>query len=342
MRSAGSSKVEPTDFVPRRWLRNPHLQTIAGKFIRRHTTLPPAEERLFQVEDGAQVLCHCHWQAQRRSVPTVLIVHGLEGSSTSEYVLGTAHQAWRAGMNAIRMNVRNCGGTEQLCPTLYHSGMSQDVGVVARTLLAEERLPRLALVGFSMGGNQVLKLAGEWGREAPPELRAVVAISPATDLAPSAAALHQGRNRIYEWYFLLGLKRRLRCKAVLFPAIYDAKRLRGVWTLRQFDDRITAPYCGFSDANDYYDRASASHVVERIAVPTLILHALDDPFIRMLPDTRSRLLANRYIRLVETRHGGHCAFISRDPSDRQWAERRAIEFIAESADAVPMNSRSGG
>ncbi len=324
MRSDELSKAE---FIPRRGLRNPHLQTIVGKFLRRRTGLPPAEQRLFEVGEGAQVLCHCHWQPDRRNALTAIIVHGLEGSSASEYVLGTAGRGWRAGMNVLRMNVRNCGGTERLCRTLYHSGMSEDVGAVVRALIVEG-LPRIALVGFSMGGNQVLKLAGEWGHEAPPQVRAVTAVSPATDLGPSAAALHRGGNRVYEWYFLRGLKRRLRCKAMLFPAMYDATRLRGVWTLRQFDNHITAPYCGFRDADDYYDRASASHVVDRIAVPTLILHALDDPFIRMLPKTRARLLANPCVTLVETRHGGHCAFIARrDHDDGMWAERQVVEFM---------------
>lgn len=325
-----SEELGKADFLPRRGLRNPHVQTIVGKFVHRRVSLPAPEERLFKVEAG-HVLCHCHWQAERGRAPTLVIVHGLEGSSVSEYVLGTADKAWRAGMNVVRMNVRNCGGTERLCSTLYHSGMSQDVGEVVRALITEDRLERIALLGFSMGGNQVLKLMGEWGTDAPREVRAVAAISPATDLAPSAAALHAGGNRIYEFYFLRGLKRRLRLKAALFPDIFDATRVRGIWTLRQFDNRVTAPYCGFRDADDYYDRASASHVVQNIAVPTLILHSLDDPFIRMLPETRAKLLANPCIALIETRHGGHCAFIGRanhaEGDDGHWAERRVVEFM---------------
>jgi predicted alpha/beta-fold hydrolase len=142
------------------------------------------------VEEGVQVLCHCHWHSDRRRTLSVLIVHGLEGSSESHYVLGTAQKALAAGMNVVRMNIRNCGGTERLGPTLYHSGLSTDVGAVARALISQESLPRLALVGFSMGGNLVLKLAGEWGREAPEQLQAVAAVSPAIDLAASADALH--------------------------------------------------------------------------------------------------------------------------------------------------------
>src|SRR5690242_16080787 len=188
------STVPSAPFRPRRGLRGPHRQTLASQVLQRRIHLPPAEERLFQVEPEVQVLCRCHWQQPRRLALTLLIVHGLEGSSESQYVLGSTAKALAAGMNVVRMNMRNCGGTEALGPTLYHSGLSADVGFIARALLAEENLPRLALLGFSMGGNLVLKLAGEWGREAPPQLRAVCAISPAVDLAPSAAALHRPGN----------------------------------------------------------------------------------------------------------------------------------------------------
>src|SRR5581483_9510807 len=153
---------------------------------------------------------------------TVVIVHGLEGSSESAYVIGTANKAWDAGMNVVRMNIRNCGGTERLCPTLYHSGLSADVGEVARTVIATEHLESIALVGFSMGGNQVLKLAGEWGADAPPQLRAVAAVSPGVDLGASADAIHRWTNRIYEWNFLWNLKRSVRRKALAFPGKFDS------------------------------------------------------------------------------------------------------------------------
>jgi predicted alpha/beta-fold hydrolase len=317
-------------FRPRRGLRGPHRQTLASQFLPRRLRLPQAEERRFAVEPEVQVLCRCHWQAERRQALTLLIVHGLEGSSESQYVLGTAAKALAAGMNVVRMNVRNCGGTEGLGPTLYHSGLCADVGCVARSLLAQEGLPRLALVGFSMGGNLVLKMAGEWGSEAPPQLRAVCAVSPAVDLAPSAAALHRPGNWIYEQYFLWNLRRRLRRKARLYPGRYDLARLRRIWTLRQFDDRITAHYCGFGGADDYYSQASASSLLYRIAVPALLLHSADDPFIHILPETRARIAANPHLRYLETRHGGHCAFLA-DPDgyDGRWAERTAIDFLAQ-------------
>jgi predicted alpha/beta-fold hydrolase len=230
----------------------------------------------------------------------------------------------------VRMNQRNCGGTEDLSPTLYHSGRSADVAAVARNLVVNDQIGRLGLVGFSMGGNLVLKLAGEWGREGPAQFRAVVAVCPAVDLAASADALHDGPNRIYEQYFLLQLRRRLRTKARLFPKDFDVSRLRGVNTLREFDDKVTAFYCGFEGASDYYARSAAANVVDRIAMPTLILHAANDPFIRILPETRKKIRANPKITYLETEDGGHCSFLAdRDGYDGYWAERQVVEFLRQ-------------
>lgn len=315
-------------FHPRRPFGSGHAQTIAGNFLPRRNQLPPPEERLFQVEPEVQVLCHCHWQAERKTAMTLVIVHGLEGSSDSQYVIGTGSKAWIAGMNVVRMNMRNCGDTEHLGPTLYNSSMSGDIGAIAQTLISEDGLQKLAFIGYSMGGNLVLKLLGEWGTQAPPQVKAGVGVSPAMDLAPSADALHDRANRVYEWKFLLGLRRRILRKAALYPDRYDVSHLRGMRSMRDFDNQITARYSGFLDAQDYYTRAAAARVVDRIAVPTLVLHALDDPFIRVLPETREKLLHNSHITYVETRHGGHCAFLAAaNGYDGRWAERQAIGFI---------------
>ena len=224
---------------------------------------------MVEVAPGVQVLCHCHWQAERTRSLTVIVVHGLEGSSDSQYMLGVTEKAMAAGMNVIRYNQRNCGGTEAQAAVLYHSGLSNDVGAVARAMTAQDGISRFALVGFSMGGNLVLKLAGEWGRQAPPEFRAVAACCPALDLAASADALHEPSNRIYEKYFLWALRRRMARKAKLFPGQFDVGRMDGMRSLRDFDDRVTAYYCGFKGVADYYDRASAAHVVGQISVPAL-------------------------------------------------------------------------
>jgi hypothetical protein len=279
--------------------------------------------------DGSRVLCHCHWQAEpeRASRLTVVLVHGLEGSSDSRYIQGIASRAFDAGFNAIRMNMRNCGGTDNMTPTLYHSGLSGDVGEVVRHYARLYSLQRVALVGYSMGGNLVLKLAGEWGCQAP--LCAVAAVCPAIDLAVGADALHEPLNRAYEWKFLRGLKARYARKRELFPTNYvPAAEIGAVRSIREFDHKIVSRYSGFRDADDYYYRAASARVVDRIAVPTFILQALDDPFIRLLPETRARLLANPHITFVETPHGGHCAYLSRDPgNDIHWAEATVIRFL---------------
>jgi predicted alpha/beta-fold hydrolase len=327
--------------MPRRWLRGGHVQTVASFLIQRHFHLPVPDERLIEVEPGIQVLCHCHWQADRARALTIIVVHGLEGSSDSQYMLGVTEKALAAGMNVIRYNQRNCGGTDALAPVLYHSGLSNDVAAVAREVIARDGVSRLALVGFSMGGNIVLKLAGEWGAQAPPQFRAVAVCCPAIDLATSADALHEPSNRIYETYFLWQLRRRLTQKARLFPGHFDTSRLRGIHSLREFDDKVTAYYCGFTGVDDYYDRASAVHVVERIAVPALVLHAANDPFVHITAETRRKILSNKNITLVETEDGGHCAFVGvpvksgagvgnsgdgRD-DDGYWAEREIVNFL---------------
>ncbi len=310
------------------------MQTIASFLIPRRFHLPAPDERLIEVEPGIQVLCHCHWQADRVRALTIIIVHGLEGSSDSQYVRGVTEKALAAGMNVIRYNQRNCGGTDALAPVLYHSGLSKDVAAVAREVIARDGVSRLALVGFSMGGNIVLKLAGEWGSQAPPQFRAVAACCPAIDLAASADALHEPANRIYETYFLWALHRRMLQKARLFPSHFDVKRLRGIRSLREFDDKVTAYYCGFTGVDDYYDRASAAHVVEQIAVPALILHAANDPFVHITAETRRKISSNRNITFVEAPDGGHCAFVGapvRSPDGRHddgyWAEHEIVNFL---------------
>lgn len=317
-------------FVPCRGLRNPHLQTIVANYFPRPAFRLPSVAEAVEVDpaDGSRVLCHCHWQPEpvRADRLTVILVHGLEGSSDSRYVQAIAARSFAAGCNAVRMNMRNCGGTETLTPTLYHSGLSGDVGAVLAHYAARFGLQHIALAGYSMGGNLVLKLAGEWGSR--PPLVAVAAVCPAIDLAPGADALHEPANRLYEWNFLRGLMARFRRKARLFPSIYSLSGIGPIRSIREFDDKILSRYWGFQGADDYYDRAAAARVVHRIAVPTLILHAQDDPFIRLLPETRARLLSNPHIAFVETRHGGHCAFLSREPGNQiHWAEAAVMRFL---------------
>ncbi len=332
-------------FEPRRGLSNGHLQTIVGNYLPRPPFLCNSVAETVEVDpaDGSRVVCYCDWQPQpeRTSRLTVILVHGLEGSSESQYIKGIASRAWTAGCNVVRMNMRNCGGTDELTPTLYHSGLSGDVGAVIRHYAGQFGLERVALVGYSMGGNLVLKLAGEWGSNAP--LCAVATVCPAIDLAAGSNALHEPANRLYEWHFLRRLMQRYRRKAALFPQIYGTGEVGPIRSLRQFDNVIVARYCGFRDADDYYYRAASARVVDKIVVPTLIIRAEDDPFVRLTPETRASLIENPNILLVETRHGGHCAYLSRDRGDDiHWAEVNVVRYLMQYSRSAKLAGESNG
>jgi uncharacterized protein len=318
------------EFVPHKRLRNPHLMTIAAAFWRRKfPRLPESDSRFFQLEWGTQARGECHWQEHRQMHPSLVLLHGLEGSSESAYMFGTAEKAFVLGFNVIRLNQRNCGGTEKLTPTLYHSGLSGDIGAVLLELIRNDGLPEIFAAGFSMGGNLVLKMAGEFRDSAPAELRAIAAIAPALDLAACADALAQPRNFFYNRHFVKSLKKHMRYKSSLYPDLFplELSAFRRIRTVRDFDDVVTARFCGFQDAADYYKRSSASNLLSAIRRPTLILTAQDDPFVPFRPFQNSAIQENPHITLIAPPHGGHCAFISDDSGgDRFWAETRIVEF----------------
>jgi hypothetical protein len=258
-----------------------------------------------------------------------VLVHGLEGSSESGYMLGLAERAFVAGWNAIRLNQRNCGGTESLTPTLYNSGLSGDFRSVLAELIEKNFLPEIFFAGYSMGGNLVLKMAGEFAENAPRQLRAVAGVCPCVELGVCADALGLPQNFIYQEHFVRNLKKRMRRKAQLFTGKYDLGPMKGVRTLREFDDVITAKYCGFLDATDYYAQSSALRVVADIRVPALIVTAQDDPFVPFASFSNPALVNNPKIQFIAPSHGGHCAFISRYAGvERFWAENCIMEFFA--------------
>lgn len=317
-------------FTPQRFLHNPHAMTVAAVFWpRNHKHLPHPVPRLFEVEPGTQILAKCHWQPEPLSAPALVIVHGLEGDSESDYLLGIGDRAFAAGFNVLRMNQRNCGGTEKLTPTLYNSGLSNDYRAVLTELIECDGISEIFFAGYSMGGNLVLKMAGESGNHPPPQLRGIVAVGPSLDLARCVDACALPRNRLYEKHFVRSLKRRMRRKSLLYPGQFELEGLDGVRTLREFDDKITAPNCGYLNAVDYYDRASAMRVVDRIRVPTLIIASKDDPLVPYRSFEEPAIKGNPHIRVIIADHGGHCSFISNDPAERHWAEARVVEFCTE-------------
>ena len=307
-----------------------HTQTLyAWARGRRLPDLPQPEARYFDVAPEARVLAHCHWQAARQHHPMLVLLHGLEGSSSAHYMRGIADKAWAAGFNVVRLNQRNCGGTEHLSRGLYHSGLTGDPLFVIRELIAEG-IRGVAVAGYSLGGNLALKLAGELG-DTMPELLAVCAVSPTMDLGGCVQALERAANIPYQFNFVRNLKRRMRRKAAAFPGDFALDRLGRVWTVRQFDEAYTAPHHGFDGAADYYHRASALRVIDRIAVPALVLTAADDPFVPVSPFHDPSVGANPHITIEVTRHGGHCAFLERPAPgyDGYWAEREIVRFVQE-------------
>jgi hypothetical protein len=318
-------------FKPHPAFRSGNAQTLAGWAWPRSYRLQPRpqdEDRLFDVAPGAQVLAHCRWQAERRKYPTVVIWHGMEGSAQSIYMIASADKMFRAGFNVVRVNYRNCGGTEHLSPTLYHGGLSSDLQVVINQLIENDGLKQIFVLGFSLGGNMVLKLVGEYGENAPPEVVAACVISPSVDLQASVALIMNRRNWLYHKQFMRSLKSRIRLKQRLFPDVYDLSRLPQIRNLLEFDEEFTSVGSGFLNASDYYFRASAIRVVANIRIPTLLIHAKDDPFIPFDSLTHEVFSENPYIMLVATERGGHVAFISsRTDEDRFWAENRAVEFF---------------
>jgi uncharacterized protein len=317
-------------FEEHRWLRNPHLMTFVGEHWPRNlSVLPKATERLFQVDVGTQLLAKCHWQEAPREHSTLVLVHGLEGSSESNYILGNAARGFAAGFNVLRVNQRNCGGSERLTQTLSNAGQSGDYLTILKELICKDRLPEIFFAGYSLGGNLVVKMAGELGARAPRQLRGICAVCPSLDLAGMADASGEFANLLYQWYFLWYLRRTMRRKRRLFPKLFP-RGLWRLWTMQAWHEAVTAPCCGYCDAEDYYRRASALRMVDQVHVPTLIIAAQDDPIIPVATFRNPRITENPFIRLETPEHGGHCGFVSRkNGEERFWAERRVVEFCAE-------------
>jgi uncharacterized protein len=345
-------------FEPHEVFTGGHAQTLAAFAWPRRRKFKAVhdQQRLFQTASDVKVLAHCRWQQDPTDHPTMIIWHGIEGSSESTYMLSIAQKSFSAGFNVVRMNLRTCGGTEHLTPTIYHGGLTEDLRAVVSELIEQDGLSRLFLVGVSLGGNLVLKLSGEYGDDAPKEVIAACAVSPSIDLQASAQLILKRSNWLYQQDFVRRLKHRLRVKHKLFPEQYDISGLSSVKTLREFDDRYTSRAHGFDGADDYYYRASAIRVIDHIRIPTLIIHAEDDPFIPFAPMLDPVVTTNPYILLVATKQGGHVAFLSASPrppsnstkldswhstddsslithpsslpEDRFWAENRVVEFCA--------------
>jgi hypothetical protein len=295
--------------------RNPHWQTVAANFWKRPdvTAEFPIESRLIRTEPEVQVLVESQRPAGR-ALGEIVMVHGLEGSGQAGYVRSLAAAALRAGFAAHRFHMRTCGGTGHLCKTLYHAGLTSDLLAFLRELGAPA-----FLVGFSLGGNVALKLAGELGDS--PMLRGVCAVSTPLDLAACARRIGEPDNRIYERRFTRRMIARL-----LATGRYSRRDMAGFRSVFQIDDRITAPSFGFGDAPNYYRTQSAIGYVGAIRTPTVLIQSRDDTFIPFEVFESQAVRRNRWIELIATEYGGHLGFIGRRPH-RLWADAAIMEWI---------------
>ncbi len=256
-----------------------------------------------------------------------MLVHGLEGSSESGYKKSMAQHALEAGYAVHRFNMRSCGGTEDIALSSYHAGQTSDLEFVARLLRRECAVPTF-LIGFSLGGNVVLKLAGELGEQAAGLIHGVCAVSTPLDLGACVERLALPENFLYENRFVARLKQRVRDRARHSPGSYSANGLDRIRTVYDFDDAYTAKLFGFGTADNYYGTQSAKNFLDAIRIPALLVQAKDDPLIPFTVYDHPAFRTNPNLTLVATEHGGHLGFLSRtgprfwlDPLVLGWIER---------------------
>ena len=311
-------------------LPNPHLATIAANFWPRRFEewRYPVEAKLFNTEADARILVHVQRPKLEQPKGEVVLVHGLEGSSNSGYMRSLAQALLDDGWVVHRTNIRSCGGTEFLCNTLYHAGLTSDLFAYLMDLDRQRRTP-VHLVGFSLGGNQVLKLAGEMGATARRVLSGVCAVSTPIDLRACALALKERRNAIFQYWYTSHMLRRLRLrKKVLGDAIPWDGAEEELKTLYDIDDRITAPAFGFDGADHYYRTQSAQGFLGGIAVPCLLVQAKDDPLIPFEVFQQPAVTMNRNLTLLAAEKGGHLGFIARN-QPRFWVDGVIREWFGQ-------------
>ncbi len=312
-------------------IRHGDVQTIVARYWPRSLDPQryPTQSRFFATDADTTVLAKVNeldsgLAADQR--PTVIALHGLTACDQAPYMVTSAQAALSAGFDSIRLNMRNCGGTEHLCKTLYHSGLTHDLRRVV-----DELAPRpVCILGYSMGGNVALKLAGEWGENVPSHVRALCAVSPPIQLAMCSREIGRLRNRVYEQRFMRRLRAALRSKMALMPQEFPERDLSSIKTIWQFDEEITARAFGFADAADYYRQCSSAAFLEDIRIPTLVLHAQDDPFIPFRAFEVDAFERNPWIALLAPPHGGHVAFLGRSGS-WFWAQQQVMRYFREIA-----------
>lgn len=336
-------------FKPPWFARGGHTQTILGFFHRRNLrwTLP-ALDLVVESEPGIRVLARATWQlGDRAASPALILLHGMGGRDESTYMLSTGAHAFALGWHVVRMNMRGAGDSFEICPRLYNAGLEVDLVAMARSVAA--LTPRIALFGASLGGNHVLLAAGRSRAALPAEVKAAVTISAPVDLLACSDALHKPVNRLYVSRFVADLKASYTRIQARNLGLYEAGRETGVRTVREFDEKITAPYGGFLSAEDYYTRSSSGPWLHNIDRPTLILSAEDDPMIPAASVRKFALPESGVVTREILPTGGHVAFVAPTKAPGHfWAGERAMEFLGASLyegsgppDGVPSGRRRG-
>ena len=322
-------KMKTRPFKPAFCLKSAHLQTLFAALFRRQS-LPDVEIETFEFDDGDFTECYWHHRPGPGSKkPIVVLFHGLQGSFHSPYIQGIMHALYKAGYSSVLMHFRGCSGRENRLPRSYHSGDTADALAWLKHLKTQYPGSPLYAAGYSLGGNMLLKLLGEQGSDSP--LEAAVSISAPLQLEISAKRMEKGFSRLYQNYLLRDLKRALERKYDSHPISeligLEREAIGKLDTFCAFDDAYTAPIHGFSSADEYYRRSSARQFLKYIEIPTLIIQALDDPFMteEVLPDASE--LSDR-VALEVYRHGGHVGFVSGNLIDpKYWLEDRIVEFF---------------
>jgi predicted alpha/beta-fold hydrolase len=302
--------------------RNPHVQTIAGHFWQRPESRQryPVSTRLYRTQPDVQVLVASQ-RPEGPAVGEIVTVHGLEGSGEAGYIRSLAASALPRGFAVHAFHMRTCGGTERLCQTLYHAGLTSDLLAVLHEFQRDGRAP-VFLAGFSLGGNVALKLAGELGARGPELIRGVCAASTPLDLDACATRLAHPSNLLYQRRFLGRMRARL-CAT----GRYQERDFRGLRTIRQIDDHITAPSFGFGDADNYYRTQSCLGYLPEIRVPVLLVQSRDDTLVPFDIFGNAAVRSNPRIELRATGHGGHLGFLARRPH-RFWLDETILEWAA--------------
>ncbi|GAB4180958.1 MAG: alpha/beta fold hydrolase [Rhodocyclaceae bacterium] len=306
-----------------RWLRGGHAQTVVAKLT---GARPPPYRRIrWETPDGD--FLDTDWIEPRPGAPLVVLFHGLEGSSRSHYCAALMHAAAARGWNGVVVHFRGCSGELNRLPRAYHSGDDTEIDWILRRLRADQPAALYA-AGVSLGGNALLKWMGMRGAAACEVIDAAAAVCAPVDLAAAARALEHGFGRVYARYFLRTLKPVALAKLRRFPGLYPREAVLAARSLREFDDAVTAPLHGFRDAADYYARSSAGPWLSGIRVPTLMIHAADDPFLPAAALPRAAELPEA-VRLECPQHGGHVGFVSGPFLGRhEWLPRRLLAFFA--------------